>query len=85
MRATHIVAFLDILMPNRPLSRSSDTLEEAANNWLSAVDMVLARIPASTRPATSAKPTPCLLSRSAILMMADSASDCEPKVTMAFA
>ena len=53
-------------------------LEAAASSWESAVDMVEARMPASTRPATMAKKTPYWLSRSESLMMMVSASALVP-------
>ena len=81
-RATHMVVLEDIFTPKTSLTRSSDTLEDAVSSWLSAVDMVEARMPAMIRPAISAASTPWVLSRSAILTMTASAALLEPKVSI---
>ena len=81
-RATHMVVLEDSFTPKTSLTRSSDTLEDAVSSWLSAVDMVEARIPAMIRPAISAVSTPWVLSRSAILTMTASAALLEPKVSI---
>ena len=81
-RATHMVALLDIFTPKTSFTRSSETLEEAASSWLSAVDMVEARMPAMIRPAANAASTPWVLSRSAILTITASAALEEPKVSI---
>ena len=64
-----MAALLLSLMPKKSCSRSLLTLLDAARSWLSAVDMVAARIPARITPATMAKNTPFVLIRSASLMM----------------
>ena len=50
--------FSDILRWNASRSMFSDTLEAAARSWESAVDIVLARIPARIRPAMIAGNAP---------------------------
>ena len=57
-RATHITSFSLAFLWMIPLKKFCATLEEAARSWESAVDMVAARIPASTTPANSARITP---------------------------
>ena len=46
-----------------------ETLDAAASIWLSAVDMVAARIPARIRPASTAASTPCCAMRLAMRTM----------------
>ena len=55
--ATIIVFFWSRSMPKKSVSRSWDTLEDAARSWESAVDMVAARIPARITPAIKARIT----------------------------
>ena len=52
-----------------------DTLEEAASSWESAVDMVLARMPDSTSPASSAGRMPKRDRKAAIWTMTVSVSE----------
>ena len=66
--------FLKIIFPKI----SSDALDAAARSCESAVDMVAASMPASMSPATHAVNTPCVLSRSDILMIAVSGSSSTP-------
>lgn len=60
----------------KSLPRSCEIEEEAARSWLSAVDMVAARIPARITPASRAGSTPNWLIRLAIrtMMVSESAS-----------
>ena len=55
--------------PKKSCTRFWDTLEEAASSWLSAVDMVAARMPARITPAISAGSGPNWLSRVAMRTM----------------
>ena len=75
-RATIILALADKFRLNRLPKIFSLTPEEAANSWLSAVDIVLAKMPARITPASSAATTPCWDSRLAIctIMVSLSAS-----------
>ena len=54
---------------------SLDTELDAANNWESEVDIVLAKIPERMTPAIKAKPKPCVLNKWAIRTIAVSESD----------
>ena len=54
-----LMAFLSELARMVPCIISWLTLDAAASSWESAVDMVLARIPAKTRPAPIAITAPC--------------------------
>lgn len=67
-RAASMLLFWLSFRPSFSCSRFWDTLEEAASSWESAVDMVLARIPARIRPAMRAGRIPALLRRVAIWM-----------------
>ena len=58
-RATWIVLFSVRLTPNIPFNRFSETAEEAARSWESAVDIVQAKIPASVMPAPMIARNPC--------------------------
>ena len=53
-RAKRMPVLSLIFRPNTPFRMFSDTEEEAASSWLSQVDMVQARMPAMTTPASSA-------------------------------
>ena len=68
-RAASILCFWLSLKRNASCSRFWDTLEDAASSWESAVDMVLARMPARMRPAISAGKMPPLAKSSAMRMM----------------
>ena len=57
-RAASMLFFSGILRWNASRSMFSDTLEAAARSWESAVDIVLARIPARIRPAMIAGNAP---------------------------
>lgn len=69
IRAASMLFFSEMFRCSVSRSRFSDTLEDAASSWESAVDMVLARMPERTRPAISAGRMPCLERRSATLTM----------------
>ena len=56
-------------MWKKSLTMFSVTPEAAASIWLSAVDMVAARIPARITPAINAAKKPWVLIKSAIVMM----------------
>ena len=73
-RATIISVLLFSLMPKTFWERSCETLEAAVSSWLSAVDMVAARIPERIIPATMASNVLLRLIRSASLMIMVSAS-----------
>ena len=62
VRAARMAALGLSFRPKKSWIRSWDMLEAAASSWESAVDMVEARMPASTTPAMMAKSTPCWLS-----------------------
>ena len=64
-----------ICLPRTPRIRFSETEDEAASSWESAVDMVDARIPARIRPASTAQTMPFWLSRSAMRTMMVSESE----------
>ena len=53
-----MVCFWVSLMPKTFWTKFSEKAEEAARSWLSAVDMVAARIPARMQPATMAGKIP---------------------------
>ena len=74
-RAASMVLRWSSWMPKKSVSKSWDTLEEAASSWESAVDMVAARMPARMMPATMASTGPFLLIRLAswTIMVSDSA------------
>ena len=78
-RAACMAALRLSFRPKKSWIRSWDMLEAAAGSLESAVDMVEARMPASTTPAMMAKSTPCWLSRSDRRMMMVSASALEPR------
>ena len=65
--ATRMLCFSEIFTPKKSFKRFSENPEEAANSWLSAVDIVAARIPARITPAKRAVSKPCWLN---ILAMA---------------
>ena len=65
-RATIILALADKFRLNRLPKIFSLTPEEAASSWLSAVDMVAARMPARMSPARTAASTPFWLMRLAM-------------------
>ena len=81
-RAKSMEVLLSILMPRKLRSRSSDMEEAAASSWESAVDMVLAIMPARVTPASRAKATPQWLSRLASWMTMVSESELVARVTI---
>ena len=58
IRAISMPFFAEIFRWKVSCKMFSDTLDAAANSWESAVDMVLAKMPAKINPAMMAKNTP---------------------------
>ena len=74
-RAAVMDAFVSILIFRKSWSRFWDTPEAAVSSWESAVDMVQARIPARTTPATTDSRIPWRPSKSARRMITVSDSE----------
>ena len=72
-----MVIFAESCTWNIPLRIFSETAEDAAKSWESAVDMVEARIPARITPAPITASTPFSLNKAAIRIMIVSESDPE--------
>ena len=70
-----MLCLMVICLPRTPRIRFSETEDEAASSWESAVDMVDARIPARIRPASTAQTMPFWLSRLAMRTMMVSESE----------
>ena len=81
-RANSMEVLLSILIPRKLCTRSSDMEEAAARSWESAVDMVLAMMPAKVTPASREKATPYWLSSSASLITMVSESELVVSVTI---